>query len=66
MQFAYETIHAPASREALMRARTRLVFEEFFIFSAGLQMLRDVRCDESAVPCDISGADAFEAALPSV
>ena len=64
VQFAYETIHAPASREALMQARTRLVFEEFFIFSAGLQMLRDVRCDESAVPCDISGADAFEAALP--
>ena len=64
VQFAYETIHAPASREALMQARTRLVFEEFFIFSAGLQMLRDARCDESAVPCDISGADAFEAALP--
>lgn len=61
---AYETIHAPESWDALARARTRLVFEEFFIFSAGLQRLRASRTDAACRPYDISCTDAFASALP--
>ena len=61
---AYEAIHAPESWDALARARTRLVFEEFFIFSAGLQRLRASRTDAACRPYDISGAGAFASALP--
>ena len=61
---AYETIHAPESWDALAQARRRLVFEEFFIFSAGLQLLRASRTDAACRPYDISGGDAFAAAIP--
>ena len=37
---AYTTVHQPPDWPALQRARKRLVFEEFFIFSAGLAVLR--------------------------
>ena len=40
---AYGSVHSPASMELLMQAKKRLVFEEFFIFSAGLAMLREKR-----------------------
>ena len=38
--FAYENIHFPASEEALDTARRRLVFEELFLLSCGLSLLR--------------------------
>ena len=37
---AYAAIHEPPSAEVLDMARRRLVFEEFFLFSAGLQLMR--------------------------
>lgn len=61
---AYETIHAPASFEALARARRRLVFEEFFIFSAGLFSLRAQRAERAASPVDTRGIERFYALLP--
>ena len=40
VRFAYEAIHAPRDMQSLESARRRLIFEEFFIFAAGLNRLR--------------------------
>ena len=61
---AYTSVHAPESWDALQRARKRLVFEEFFIFSAGLAVLRASRTELHAVPYEASCMDAFFRALP--
>ncbi|MBQ1281946.1 MAG: ATP-dependent DNA helicase RecG [Oscillospiraceae bacterium] len=61
---AYETIHRPKSFEALERAKKRLVFEEFFLFSCGLSLLRSKRTAASCrafANCDLG---AFYASLP--
>ena len=61
---AYETVHNPRSFELLQQARRRLVFEEFFIFSAGLVSLRDKRGEIPAAPMDTRHMDAFYQLLP--
>ncbi len=48
-QRAYCAIHAPQSMEEAQAAKKRLIFEEFFLFSAGLALLRSRRT-RSAVP----------------
>ena len=47
---AYRNIHDPMDAEALELARKRLVFEEFYIFAAGLKALRDRRVTRSRAP----------------
>ncbi len=42
-QYAWQTIHFPPSWEELEVARRRLIFEELFLLSAGLTMLRKRR-----------------------
>ncbi|MFR8332235.1 MAG: hypothetical protein ACLU9S_07615 [Oscillospiraceae bacterium] len=37
---AYRAIHQPQDAKELEEARRRLVFEEFFVFSAGLSLMR--------------------------
>ena len=61
---AYPAVHAPESWEALQSARKRLVFEEFFIFSAGLAVLRASRTELHTIPYDTACMDAFFRALP--
>ena len=61
---AYTAVHMPPDWETLQRARRRLVFEEFFIFSAGLAVLRASRTALSAVPYQTQCMPAFYAALP--
>ena len=61
---AYRSIHAPASFEALAEARHRLIFEEFFIFSVGLSLLRSSRSRKSHTPFRLPALAEFEAALP--
>ena len=39
-RFAYENIHIPASAYALETARRRLIFEELFILTLGLRLMR--------------------------
>ncbi len=46
IRYAYENIHQPRDARALADARRRLIFEEFFIFSAGLELLRQRRTKE--------------------
>ena len=61
---AYATIHAPESFPQLERARRRLIFEEFFLFSAGLSILRSAREKQRVAPWDLAELSAFYAALP--
>lgn len=62
--FTYENIHFPADMGALELARKRLIFEELFVLSCALGLLRAHRKQSPGVviePCDL---DAFYAALP--
>ena len=43
---AYYAIHEPASMAEAEMARKRLIFEEFFVFSAGLALLRASRAEK--------------------
>ena len=61
---AYRNVHAPASFDALARARHRLIFEEFFIFSVGLSLLRSGRSRKRREPFVLPELSEFEAALP--
>ena len=61
---AYYAIHEPASLEEAELAKRRLIFEEFFVFSAGLSLMRAARAQKKATPyrnCDLS---EFHKALP--
>ena len=40
VRYAYENVHFPADDEALAVARRRLVFEELFLLTLGLRLLR--------------------------
>lgn len=43
LRFALENIHFPRSKDALERAKARLVFEELFILQTGLSLLKGKR-----------------------
>ena len=45
---AYYAIHEPASMAEAEMAKKRLIFEEFFVFSAGLALLRASRAEKTA------------------
>ncbi len=63
-QRAYYAIHEPVSMAEAELAKKRLIFEEFFVFSAGLALLRASRAEkrcESYVNLDLR---PFYAALP--
>ena len=62
--YAYENIHFPADAEALNLARRRMVFEELFILSCGLQMLRSRRTDVAGPACKATDMEEFYRALP--
>ncbi len=62
--YAYENIHFPADAEALALARRRMVFEELFILSCGLQMLRSRRVDVAGPACAAADMEEFYGALP--
>ena len=61
---AYRNIHTPRSFEALEEARHRLIFEEFFIFSVGLSLLRAKRSRKGRPPFAIPKIEDFEQLLP--
>ena len=62
--FAYENIHFPASFEALEVARRRLVFEELFLLTCGLQRLRARRRDVAGPACHAVNLQPFLDKLP--
>lgn len=61
---ALREIHLPSSAEALEEARKRLIFEEFFLFSAALALVRTRRSVRSVTPYQTDGMQAFYDALP--
>ena len=63
---AYQAIHQPASLQEAELAKRRLIFEEFFVFSAGLSLMRAARAEKKAVPYRNLDISAFYAALPFV
>ena len=61
---AYVEVHRPTTQENLKNARTRLVYEEFFLFSLGLSMMRSRRGDVSNYPCPKPTPKSFYEGLP--
>ena len=64
VRFAYENIHFPADDESLAIARRRLVFEELFLLTLGLHLLRARREDVLGPKCEAVELQSFYAALP--
>ena len=64
INYAYENVHFPDSPEALTQARRRLAFEELFLLTCGLRLLRSRREDVSGPACRKVSMDPFYNALP--
>ena len=61
---AYRAIHEPASMAEAELAKKRLIFEEFFVFSAGLSLMRASRAEKKSQPFSNLELKPFLAALP--
>ena len=61
---AYYAIHEPTSMEEAEMAKTRLIFEEFFVFSAGLALMRSDRARKHSAPYKDLDLAPFRKALP--
>ena len=59
VNYAFENIHFPTSPEALETARRRLVFEELFLLTCGLQRLRQRRADVAGPVCHAADMTSF-------
>ena len=63
-QRAYYAIHEPSSMAEAEQAKRRLIFEEFFVFSAGLSLMRASRAGKQTDRYENTDLTAFLAALP--
>ena len=61
---AYYAIHEPATMAEAELAKRRLIFEEFFIFSAGLSLMRASRAGKKTPPFEQLDLQPFFDALP--
>ena len=61
---AYRAIHEPRDMAEAEAAKRRLIFEEFFVFSAGLSLMRAARADKKCPPYENTNLTPFYAALP--
>ena len=61
---AYRAIHEPQSMAEAELAKKRLIFEEFFVFSAGLSLMRAARAEKKTVPYENMELRPFYGALP--
>ena len=61
---AYQAIHEPQSMAEAEEAKKRLIFEEFFVFSAGLSLMRAARAEKKCVPYENTDLRPFLASLP--
>ena len=64
LEASIREIHSPTSPEGLEQARRRLIFEEFYVFSAALSLMRAQRRICSVPPYKTDVTDSFAAALP--
>lgn len=63
-QQAYTAIHQPKSMEEAEQAKKRLIFEEFFVFSAGLSLMRQNRREKKAEVYENLDLQPFYQELP--
>ena len=63
---AYYAIHEPASMEEAEMAKKRLIFEEFFVFSAGLSLMRAARAGKKTPAWHNTDLGGFYGRLPFV
>ena len=61
---AYYAIHEPATMAEAEMAKNRLIFEEFFVFSAGLSLMRAARAEKKAEPYTNTDLTEFYKSLP--
>ena len=61
---AYYAIHQPTSMAEAELAKKRLIFEEFFVFSAGLSLMRAARAGKQTPVWENTELTAFYAQLP--
>ena len=61
---AYYAIHEPTSMAEAEMAKKRLIFEEFFVFSAGLSLMRAARAEKKTPPYTNLDMKPFHASLP--
>ena len=61
---AYYAIHQPQTMHDAEMAKKRLIFEEFFVFSAGLSLMRAARSDKKTQPYANLDLRPFCSALP--
>ena len=61
---AYYAIHEPNTMEEAEMAKKRLIFEEFFVFSAGLALMRAARAGKKTAPYKNLNLQPFYASLP--
>ncbi len=64
VRYAYENVHFPADDEALAVARRRLVFEELYLLTLGLRLLRSRRVEIQGPPCADVDLRPFYDSLP--
>ncbi len=63
---AYRVIHEPDSMEQAEAARKRMIFEEFFVFSAGLSLMRAARTEKRTAPYAQRDLSPFYQRLPFI
>ena len=61
---AYHAIHEPKDLAEAELAKKRLIFEEFFVFSAGLSLMRISRAEKRTAPYTNFHMKPFTACLP--
>ena len=61
---AYQAIHEPNTMAEAELAKKRLIFEEFFVFSAGLALMRTARAEKKTEVYTNMDMAAFYTALP--
>ena len=61
---AYAAIHEPATMAEAEMAKKRLIFEEFFIFSAGLSLMRASRAEKKTAAYTDTDLTLFYKSLP--
>ena len=63
-EIAYRAIHEPRDMAEAEAAKKRLIFEEFFVFSAGLSLMRAARADKKCPVYGNLNLTPFYGALP--
>ena len=61
---AYTVIHDPQTMEQAQAAKKRLIFEEFFVFSAGLSLMRAARAEKRVEAYENVDLGPFYTRLP--